>query len=1295
MAVRKLYKYILIVIFVTSTIGRSQSHKVEAGYFINPVETPFGIVLTDEYESAIYLLDGSMLTVLTNSPGCGRYLSFSKDMSLIGFKKIDENTQLQTPAIYNLKTNQIQLLAEPTSKAGQVSFSYDGAIAFTYEQSLVIIKDGKRSSFNLGLFSNRAPISPDGNFVIFKDNDDQLWKHNLYTEVREMITDNQNGYYNAKWSPNGEYIICESVNAQLFIYHDQSKEFFKIDDGENARWSSDSKNIVYHKRKIDFYTYELIESDIYIFNVASREEKNLTLSPAVFEMDASFSNNDEVLFHTFNTRELHRKNISGNSDEQLLYKMHQPLPVYFYELKAKESLKKKSINEIDWVHIHQVFDSRDSGSWTKDPVNGRHQGYLSCGATSAMQVLASYKILLPKPITTYGHVSNYGIYLSDSYTHNGFTFSGFNITPPSNPGFYTGAHGFMWNNGSPYSNTVSFLGKHGVEASRTDNVTWSKVMNEINLGYPHILCTTSLTSSHIVLAIKQYGDQHSLYFNDPYGDKNAGSYGAIYNGKNAIYDWADANTGHIKVTPVVWAVTARYNITLPLVSSYPQNNQSDVSISAEICLQFYGELDSNSFVDKFYLTDESLEEIDFTVDFSFSQEGKVIIIPRTDLQPEKKYSFTVKNGIMDVDGLAFADEQKIEFFTEREREITGEVLNDFEYTSGYSLLYSGVDNPYTKLSLSGEKSHDGFTSAKLDYKYNTSSTGYCRILFNPEPNFGSDEFLSVGLWVFGDNNKNNLEFWISDANGAISKYLEKQINWSGWKFIDIPVSEINNSIKTFNCVAIRQSSGGINTGKLYFDNLIVIKTPTSIANCVPQNNAVDIELNANIELTFNKPMNKESVENSISVSPSCIYQINWSSDSKTLTLTGSELKGKTLYFVEIDTSAEDISGMKLKEKFITCFTTKRVNLLIDNYFPKENSVVDSKQFDVLIKMDGPLDQTSLPGNVLFTDSENNPVDIIVDRSVYNLGWLKFEPRNPLQVGREYKITLKPGIKDSHNLTFGNQKIIVFSISHNKYETGIIIDSVETISDWSISEINIFNSNVNYEQTDISLNSTKKISGNNSCEIKYEFASDQGILFVSKPLDNVTASSNFGFWLYGDLSCNKIHLYFETNAGEVIKVFADSIGYTGWKLINILPKDYTVEPLINFIGIAIESDFSGENFGSILIDDFQTDIVLVIAETWATVPNKFELFQNYPNPFNPRTIIKFSIAPVETRHASSLHVQLRVYDLLGREIQTLVNEQKSPGTYEVVFDGSNLSSGTYFYKLKSGSNQIVKKMIIIK
>jgi len=91
---------------------------------------------------------------------------------------------------------------------------------------------------------------------------------------------------------------------------------------------------------------------------------------------------------------------------------------------------------------------------------------------------------------------------------------------------------------------------------------------------------------------------------------------------------------------------------------------------------------------------------------------------------------------------------------------------------------------------------------------------------------------------------------------------------------------------------------------------------------------------------------------------------------------------------------------------------------------------------------------------------------------------------------------------------------------------------------------------------------------------------------------------------------------------------------------------------------------------------------------------FGLEQNYPNPFNPSTKIKFTI-PFTLRGAEGSFVSLKIYDVLGNEIETLVNEEKPAGSYEIDFSGSDLTSGIYFYQLKYGEFVESKKMILLK
>ena len=98
-------------------------------------------------------------------------------------------------------------------------------------------------------------------------------------------------------------------------------------------------------------------------------------------------------------------------------------------------------------------------------------------------------------------------------------------------------------------------------------------------------------------------------------------------------------------------------------------------------------------------------------------------------------------------------------------------------------------------------------------------------------------------------------------------------------------------------------------------------------------------------------------------------------------------------------------------------------------------------------------------------------------------------------------------------------------------------------------------------------------------------------------------------------------------------------------------------------------------------------ILVSVPYREELPISFALSQNYPNPFNPTTNIRFEIPQVG-------FVSLKVYDLLGREVTTLLNEKLNPGRYERSFNGKGLASGVYFYRLTAGTFTAIKKMLLL-
>jgi aminopeptidase N len=137
-----------------------------------------------------------------------------------------------------------------------------------------------------------------------------------------------------------------------------------------------------------------------------------------------------------------------------------------------------------------------------------------------------------------------------------------------------------------------------------------------------------------------------------------------------------------------------------------------------------------------------------------------------------------------------------------------------------------------------------------------------------------------------------------------------------------------------------------------------------------------------------------------------------------------------------------------------------------------------------------------------------------------------------------------------------------------------------------------------------------------------------------------------------------------------------------------------DTVITIFNNAQNQDFQFEVTGEPSIIGFDhdnwilKDILSITTVGEKLLPAEFHLGQNYPNPFNPATNFEFRIADAG-------FVTLKVYDILGNEIAVLVNEERSAGKYEITFDASGLSSGIYYYKLKSGDFESTKKMILLR
>ena len=188
-------------------------------------------------------------------------------------------------------------------------------------------------------------------------------------------------------------------------------------------------------------------------------------------------------------------------------------------------------------------------------------------------------------------------------------------------------------------------------------------------------------------------------------------------------------------------------------------------------------------------------------------------------------------------------------------------------------------------------------------------------------------------------------------------------------------------------------------------------------------------------------------------------------------------------------------------------------------------------------------------------------------------------------------------------------------------------------------------------------------------------------------ENAVYVSNVNQFVFDFLYSNYKYVDSVLKCDSIANAMAPGYGNTYYQIYWQLAGNFTVRLFNNASHLLASLIYTAwVNAGSPLS---------VMPVSQASLPEKFYLKQNYPNPFNPTSNLEFGISPASHQGGELGFVSLKVYDVIGNEVATLVDGKMNVGSYKVEFDGSNLPSGIYFYRLVSGNFVMTKKMLLAK
>jgi N-acetyl-anhydromuramyl-L-alanine amidase AmpD len=482
----------------------------------------------------------------------------------------------------------------------------------------------------------------------------------------------------------------------------------------------------------------------------------------------------------------------------------------------------------------------------------------------------------------------------------------------------------------------------------------------------------------------------------------------------------------------------------------------------------------------------------------------------------------------------------------------------------------------------------------------------------------------------------------------------------------------------------------------YYLSLIVAdSTPPAVVSHYPHPASTTVPIYTNVRMTFDRPMDIVATQNAFSISPTATGGFQWSVDGKTMTYKpAAYLQTSTQYSVTLSTGARGSGGGTLPQQFHFSFTTLPPDTTgpqIVRVYPRDG-LVDVDPFMAFeIRFDEGAVFSSLAGRVSIVDDSLKPIPITnaVYTDLDDGSMVTFAPRDSLQRGRAYRLSVLPGIKDVFGNSSSETRIVDFRSRSVPEPAGVVIDPFEDNRyQWQDPARSSDSRSIDTAATHFSIVSTKKRGGGCSGQLTYSFTGSSGGSCAVTSMSGVAldpTSNWLGVYVFGDNSNNRLELQFETAAGGMT-VPVDTLNWYGWSFVSLqlsnLPRN-----VVSLQSLVLRQLPGGDQIGTLNVDNLEADRKVVDSVT-PTPVRSFVLYQNYPNPFNPTTTIFFELD-------RSDNASLEVFTPLGQRVATLLDRPMAAGRYSIQFDGKSLPSGVYIYRLRTGNGSQLKKMLLIK
>jgi hypothetical protein len=525
------------ILALAATIERGWQHlclSPTGRYLLFDIDNQPGLYLAN-------LADNST-TVLASGEGTAMAAGWSPHERYITFKRFSGDAQV--PCAFDVQARILFDLHPVAKQVGIPSMIADSLVVFCVGRQVLItdLAGRVRQKWALAAYCNQTPVSPDGRWIAFTDSQDQLGLIDRTTGGSRLLTDSEIGYFNPHWSPDGKALLAHRLDGHIMVYNLAGSQLCDLGTGRHAIWHGSSGRVLFSRIAASQEGWFQIQG---LYSVRPDGADGFLVTSAAHDYVTAAG--ESIVYADQEQGTLWQATTSSST----LHKSgirRLVLDVAPQQVPQAPALTGTAV-VFDIPYVHQAYDTPD---W--------FNGSSACGGTAAVMCLAYYGLLKKWPVTVSTpsrHTSDYGRYVCEKYSYNGFTFDIPGSDPNGNIAY--GAFGYIIQNN--WQNTKEYMAEYARRHGITSSVDWypsrSKFRLEIDNQTPVVVLNSLTSAGHYVSGIGYEQDATSLIFNDPWGNKNLGY--SNYEGRRAVYDWPGFSNGHSSLETVHCFIYFRSN----------------------------------------------------------------------------------------------------------------------------------------------------------------------------------------------------------------------------------------------------------------------------------------------------------------------------------------------------------------------------------------------------------------------------------------------------------------------------------------------------------------------------------------------------------------------------------------------------------------------------------------------------------------------------------------------------------------------------------------------------------------